>query len=86
MCGNYRSRCSDKRYEEVPPDGVRSSNNGGIEVWWDQKVITSKKFEARKEQEKIDKYMDLAAEVAPMHKVNMEVVGADRCGLVRGGQ
>ena len=28
----------------------------------------------RKEQSKIDKYKDLAAQVAPLHKVNVEVV------------
>ena len=102
VCGNWGLRRSEKWYEEVP-DGVRKSEDGNIEVWWDQKVITPTEFDANrpdmvvidksnkkwwmidfsvpydpnvvsKEKEKIDKYKDLAAEVARMHKVSVEVV------------
>ena len=102
VCGNFGLRRSKNWYEEVI-DGVRKSDDGDVEVWWDQKVCTPTKFEAnrpdlvvidrknrkwwlvdfsvpydpnvaRKEKEKLDKYKDLAAEVARMHKVNVEVV------------
>ena len=102
VCGNLGLSRSKLWYEEVP-DGVRKSDNGNIEVWWDQKVITPTKFDAnrpdmviidrnnrkwwlvdfsvpydpnaaRKEKEKVEKYKDLAAEVARMHKVSVEVV------------
>ena len=102
VCGNWGLRRSKNWYEEVP-DGVRKSEDGNVEVWWDQKVITPTQFVANrpdmvvidksskkwwmvdfsvpydpnvasKEEEKIDKYKDLAAEVARMHKVSVEVV------------
>ena len=102
VCGNFGLRRSKNWYEEVI-DGVRKSDDGDVEVWWDQKVCTPTKFEAnrpdlvvidrknrkwwlvdfsvpydpnvaRKEKEKLDKYKDLAAEVARMHKVSVEVV------------
>ena len=102
VCGNWGLRRSEKWYEEVP-DGVRKSEDGNIEVWWDQKVVTPTEFKSNrpdmvvidksnkkwwmidfsvpydpnvvsKEKEKIDRYKDLAAEVARMHNVKVEVV------------
>ena len=102
VCGNFGLRPSEKWYQEVP-DGVRKSEDGNIEVWWDQKVVTPTEFKynrpdmvvidksnkkwwmidfsvpydpnvVSKEKEKINKYKKLAAEVARMHKVSVEVV------------
>ena len=102
VCGVYGLKRSERWHLEVP-DGVRRSDDGMIEIWWDQKVVTPTKFEAnrpdmmivdrrskewfmvdfavpfdanvaKKEEEKIGKYKDLAAEVARMNTVKVVVV------------
>ena len=102
VCGVYGLKRSERWHLEVP-DGVRKSDDGMVEIWWDQTVITPTKFEAnrpdlmivdrrskewfmvdfsvpfdpnvaKKEEEKISKYKDLAAEVARMNTVKVEVV------------
>ena len=102
VCGVYGVKRSERWHLEVP-DGVRKSDDGMVEIWWDQTVITPTKFVAnrpdmmivdrrskewfmvdfsvpfdpnvaKKEEEKISKYKDLAAEVARMNAVRVEVV------------
>ena len=102
VCGIYGVKRSERWHLEVP-DGVRKSDDGMIEIWWDQTVITPTKFVANRpdmmivdrrskewfmvdfsvpydlnvaktEEEKISKYKDLAAEVARMNAVRVEVV------------
>ena len=102
VCGVYGLKRSEQWHLEVP-DGVRKSDDGMVEIWWDQTVSTPNKYDAnrpdmmivdrkskewfmvdfsvpldtnvaKKEEEKISKYKDLAAEVSRMHTVKVEVV------------
>ena len=44
LCRRYGLKCVDKWYEEVP-DPIRRSEDGNIEVWWDNAVETTKRMD-----------------------------------------
>ena len=41
LCRKYGVKCAEKWYEEVP-EGVRVSEDGTVEIWWDRSVETTK--------------------------------------------
>ena len=47
VCGIYGVKRSERWHLEVP-DGVRKSDDGMVEIWWDQTVITPTKFVANR--------------------------------------
>ena len=47
VCGVYGLKRSEQWHLEVP-DGVRKSDDGMVEIWWDQTVITPTKFKSNR--------------------------------------